>query len=163
MIIIVVYISLVILIALLKKVDTYQAFIDGVNDSFGSVIRLFPSVLAIVFSMNIFINSGILEFFTKHLNNFFISPKILLQIFLKPISWSSSLLMMIKIFETEGVNSFSSYLSSIIQGSFDTTIYVIAMYFSSIKVTKTKYSLKVGLISNFLIFIVILVISYIFF
>lgn len=156
--IITIYIIIIIAFALWKKVDAYQAFIEGVDQSFSSIKKIFPNIMAIIFAINIFTNSGILEIFEKYLSNFFIHPKILLQGMLKPISWSSSLLMMTNIFEREGVNSALGFLSTLVQGSSDTTIYVTALYFSSIKIKHTGHTLIVGLLTDFLTFCFILII-----
>lgn len=156
--IITIYIIIIIGYALWKRVDAYQAFLEGVDHSFESIRKIFPNIMAIIFAIQIFTNSGILDIFETYLSNCFIHPKILLQGILKPISWSSSLLMMTNIFEYEGVNSSLGYLSTLIQGSSDTTIYVTALYFSSINIKRTGHTLIVGLLTDFLTFCFVLII-----
>ena len=77
-----------------------------------------------------------------------------MQCILKPISWSSSLLMMSKVFETYGVDSKLGALSTLIQGGSDTTIYIVALYFSSIKMKKTGHTIWVGILTDITTFIV---------
>ncbi|MFR7880994.1 MAG: hypothetical protein ACLU5J_05635 [Christensenellales bacterium] len=127
--IIVIYILLIILFAIFKKVNAYDAFLEGVEESFKTVKNIFPNILAIIFAINVFINSGIMEILEKALSNVNIVPEIIMQCFLKPISWSSSLLLMSKIFEIHGVDSTTGMLSTLIQGGSDTTIYIVAFVF----------------------------------
>ena len=115
--IIVIYILLIILFAIFKKVNAYDAFLEGVEESFKTVKNIFPNILAIIFAINVFINSGIMEILEKALSNVNIVPEIIMQCFLKPISWSSSLLLMSKIFEIHGVDSTTGMLSTLIQGN----------------------------------------------
>ena len=91
--IIVIYILLIILFAIFKKVNAYDAFLEGVDESFKTVKNIFPNILAIIFAINVFINSGVMEILEKVLSNVNIVPEIIMQCFLKPISWSSSLLL----------------------------------------------------------------------
>lgn len=161
--IIIIYIFIIILFALFNKVDAYKAFCEGVEKSIPSVIRIFPSLLAIIFVINVFINSGIIEKFEMYCSKTLINAKLVLQIFFKPISWSSSLMMMMKIYEIEGVNAQDSILATIIQGSFDTTIYIATMYFASVKIEHPRYTYIVGLLGNLMTFILIFVICHFFF
>lgn len=161
--VVIIYIFIIIFFALFHKVDAYKAFCEGVEKSIPSVIKIFPSLLSIIFVINVFIHSGVIELFETYFSSFMVSAKVIMQIFFKPISWSSSLMMMMKIYEIEGVDSTNSILSTIIQGSFDTTIYVATMYFASVKIERPKYTYIVGLLGNFLTFCFIFTIYYIFF
>lgn len=161
--IIIVYISIIILFALIHKVDAYKAFCEGVEKAIPSVIQIFPSLLAIIFVINVFINSGIIERFETQFSSAVLNAKIILQLFFKPISWSSSLMMMMKIYEIEGVNSSDGILATIIQGSFDTTLYIATMYFASAKIEHPRYTYIVGLLGNFLTFLFLFTIYHFFF
>ena len=152
--IIVIYILLIILFAIFKKVNAYDAFLEGVEESFKTVKNIFPNILAIIFAINVFINSGIMEILEKALSNVDIVPEIIMQCFLKPISWSSSLLLMSKIFEIHGVDSTTGMLSTLIQGGSDTTIYIVALYFSSIKMKKTGHTMWVGILTDIATFLI---------
>lgn len=156
--IIALYIIIIICFALFKKVDAYEAFREGVEAGFQTVKNLFPSLMAIVFAVGILTSSGVIELLEKHLETNLVHPKILLQMILKPISWSSSLLVMTDIFTRYGADSKLGILSTLIQGSCDTTIYVTTVLFSSVKIKHSSYPLIIGLIANFLTFLFILLI-----
>lgn len=142
-------VSLIISHALIKKVDIYDEFIEGAKESFDMIFTLFPCILAMIFSINIFIKSGVLNFVFKYVIN--INDKILPilpMIFLRPISGTSTLAILNNIFNNYGPDSFIGRLASVIQGSTDTTLYVISLYFSSIGIKKIRYSLWVGLLAD---------------
>lgn len=160
--IIVFYVLFIVIFGMAKKVNTYDAFLEGVETSFKTVKNIFPNILAIIFSINIFINSGIIEIVSSYLVRINIVPEIVLQMFLKPISWSSSLLLMNQIFDTYGVDSFYGKMSTLIQGGSDTTIYIVMLYFSSIKMKKTSHTLLSGILTDLAIFIVSVLFSILF-
>lgn len=161
MIVVAIYVFIIIIFALIKKVNAYEAFTNGVTDSFKTVINLFPNLLFLILGINIFINSGIIEILEDLLANTFFIPELLIQAILRPTSSSSSLILMTKIFEKYGVDSIVGRVSSILQGSSDTTIYVIMIYFSSIKMTKIGNSLKIGLLTDLVTFVFVFLIFYI--
>lgn len=152
--IVVFYILCIVLFAIWKKVNAYEAFLTGVENSFKTILTIFPNILAIIFAINVFLHSGIMELLSNFLSKINIIPEIIMQCILKPISWSSSLLMMSKVFETYGVDSKLGALSTLIQGGSDTTIYIVALYFSSIKMKKTGHTIWVGILTDITIFIV---------
>lgn len=150
--IIVVYIIIIILIGLVRKVNTYEAFLEGVENSFVTVKSIFPNILGIIFAINVFTESGIIDILKDLFKNINIAPEIIIQCLLKPVSWSSSLLFMNDIFNTYGVDSFIGKLSTLIQGGSDTTIYVVALYFSSIKIKKTSHTMLAGILTDICVF-----------
>ena len=79
------------------------------------------------------------------------------QVILKPISGSSSLIVMNELLKTHGPDSYIGQISSVIQGSTDTTIYILSLYFASVGIRKTKYALKVGLIADLLTVIIAII------
>lgn len=153
MIIVVIYVLFIILYGIIKKVDCFNSFTKGVENNFKTAISLLPTIMGLVLGVNIFINSGIIEILEKLFVNSKIVPELIIQPFLKPISSSSSMLMMINIFEKYGVNSSVGKVSSILQGCSDTTIYILVIYFSSIKMKENKYALKAGLLTDFITFL----------
>ncbi len=163
MLIIVIYILVIILCASIKKVNAYDAFLEGASSSFKTLKNLFPSVLAMIFAINVFTNSGIFDFFTKVFKSEHINILSLLQIFIKPISWSSSLVLMQKIFDLYGVNSKIGILATLIQGSSDTAIYVVALYFSSIKMQNTSHTTWVSILASFVSFLACGILVWLFF
>lgn len=128
---------------LYKKQDIYNLFIEGSIDGIKTIVNITGAVLAIVVSVNIFLGSGFLEFVLGKYN-----IDIFPMAILRPISGNASLAIMKDIFIKHGADSFLGRLASTIQGSTDTTIYVLALYFSSIKISKTRYALFAGLCAD---------------
>ena len=136
-----------------KKVFIYDTFLEGAKDGLVTAFHIFPSIIAMVFAINIFINSHLLEtvfsLFTPLLNFFHIPIHILPMAFVRPISGTASLAIMTDIFVRFGPDSFAGRLASTIQGCTDTTIYVLALYFGSVKINKTRHALSTGLFADF--------------
>ena len=114
--------------------------------------NLFPTYVAMILAVNLFINSGILNYILSFLNfifsSFSIPREILPLAIMKPISGSASLAYLNDIFTRYGTDSFIGNLSSVIQGCTDTTLYVISLYFGSVGIKKIGYSLKVALLAD---------------
>lgn len=136
----------------MKKIDIYDVFIEGVKESFGMILSLFPTYIAMILAINLFINSGFLDFilsFFKPLFNLINVPiEILPLAIVRPISGSASLAYLNSIFTVHGPDSFIGLLSSVMQGCTDTTLYVITLYFGSIGIKKIRYSLFAGLCAD---------------
>lgn len=146
-----------------KKVNIYDEFLVGAKEGLGVVFNLVPSVVAMVLAINIFVRSGILEFFLSFLPNVGIPIEALSMAILRPISGNAALAMMNQVFTLYGPDSYAGYLASIIQGCTDTTIYVLALYFGSVKITKTRHALWAGLFADFWGLVAAFVLCYIFF
>ena len=135
-----------------KQVAVFDVFLDGVKEGLTMTIQIFPTIIAMIISVNIFLKSNILELVINFLNPLFIFlkfPKEILPLaVLRPISGSSSLIILDNILKTYGVDSFIGRVASVIQGSTDTTIYILGLYYGSIGVKKIKYSLLVGLMAD---------------
>ena len=155
MIVIVIYISFIILYGVIKKVNCYESFKNGVSSNYKILLDIFPNLLALVFAVEVFTNSGIIELLNNFVNLFIIPIEIIIQAFLKPISSSSALVMMLKIFNNYGTNSNLGVLSSIIQGCSDTTFYIVTLYFSCVKIKNYKYALKVGVLTDIITFLLV--------
>lgn len=163
MIVIVIYIVFILIYGIFKKVSPFDSFTKGVEANFKILLTIFPNILALVFAINVFINSGIIEIFEGALNESFLPVEIFLQCLFKPLSSSSSMLMMFNIYDKYGVDSNYSLLSSILQGSSDTTIYIIVIYFSSIRMKKTKEALTIGLLTDLLTFVLTIIVFFLIF
>ena len=135
-----------------KKVDIYDVFIEGVKESFRMITSLFPTFIAMILAINLFINSGFLDFVLSLLKPLFDLIKVPVEILpiaiVRPISGSASLAYLNNIFTVHGPDSFIGLLSSVMQGCTDTTFYVITLYFGSIGIKKIKYSLFAGLCAD---------------
>ena len=150
-----------------KRVNIYDSFLEGAKEGLIMVFHITPTIVAMVFAVNIFLDSHFIDWilgFLKPLFDFINVPiDILPMAILRPISGTASLAIMNDIFTNFGPDSFIGRLASTLQGCTDTTIYVLALYFGSIKVTKTKYSLPVGLFADLMGIIAAFVITFIFF
>ena len=151
-----------------KKIDVYEAFISGVKEGLSMALKIFPTMFAMVISIDVLIKSNALNTLITLIEPICLRlsvPKEILPLaFIRPISGSSSLVLMIDLLKTYGPDSFIGRVASLIQGSTDTTIYIIGLYFSSIGIKKIKYSLIVGLLADlFAIILSILVVSYFFY
>ena len=150
-----------------KRVNVYDSFLEGAKEGLILVFHITPTVIAMVFAVNIFLDSNFIEGmlgFLKPIFDFINVPiDILPMALLRPISGTASLAIMNDIFIHFGPDSYIGRLASTLQGCTDTTIYVLALYFGSIKVTKTRYSLPVGLFADLMGIIAAFIITFIFF
>lgn len=137
-----------------KKVDIYNLFIDGVKEGLSLSINIFPTIFTMSLAINILIKSNCLNYiinFISPLVNMINIPKEILPIsILRPISGSSALVLLNELLKVYSPDSFIGRVGSLIQGSTDTTIYIIGLYFGSIGIKKIKHSLFVGLLSDFI-------------
>ena len=139
---------IVIIYGLIKKVDIYNEFLEGVKEGLHLSLDIFPSMFAMIISVTVLVKSNIITDLTSLINiNLF--PKEILPIaILRPISSSSSLIILNSILSRYGPDSMVGKIASIITGSTDTTIYIIGMYYASVKIKKIKHSLVVGLLAD---------------
>ncbi|MBQ8659637.1 MAG: spore maturation protein [Bacilli bacterium] len=127
-----------------RKCDIYESFIAGAVDGLKICVKIIPTVLAMIFAVNIFIGSSILTDMFKMFNS-----DILPMIFLRPISGNASIAVLNNILKIYGPDSNLGLLASVIQGATDTTVYVIALYFGSVGIKNSRYALPVGLFADF--------------
>ena len=150
-----------------KKINIYDSFLKGVIEGLKTSLTVFPNLLAMIFAVNILISSGIIDtvfsFLNKFLSIYNLSTDILSMSLIRPISGTASLAIMNNIFEVFTPDSIMGRLASTIQGSTDTTFYVIALYFGSIGIKKTRYALAVGLFADLVGIVMAFVLVYIFF
>ena len=142
----------IIIYACLKKVNIYDEFLNGATESFDMILKMFPCLLAMILGINIFLKSGVLNFCLQLIEPFFsyirVPIETLPMMIMRPISGSSSLAILNNLYETFGPDSFIGRLGSVIQGSTDTTFYVITLYFGSIGIKKIRYALWAGLFAD---------------
>lgn len=138
--------------AIYKKVDIFNVFLEGVKEGIEMTIQIFPTILAMLVAINVLLKSNIIldvtNLIAPILNYLRIPKEILPLAILKPISGSSSLIVMSELLKTHGPDSYIGLIASVIQGSTDTTIYILSLYFASIGIKKTKYALKLGLLAD---------------
>lgn len=157
----------VVVYGFIKKIDIYDTFLEGVKESFSMITSLFPTFIAMILAINLFINSGFMDFVLSMFKPLFNSLNIPIEIFpiaiVRPISGSASLAYLNNIFNTHGPDSMIGLLSSVMQGCTDTTFYIITLYFGSIGIKKIRYSLTVGLCADLIGIIASIIIVNIFF
>ena len=139
---------IVIIYAIYKKVNIYEEFLLGVKEGLKISLDLFPSIFALIISVTVLVKSNFLNDIISLINiNLF--PKEILPIaILRPISSSSTMMLLNEILTIHGPDSIIGKISSIIAGSTDTTIYIIGTYYSSIKIKKIRQSLLIGLLAD---------------
>ena len=144
----------IVLYGIIKKINVYDVFVEGSKESFGMILNLFPSLLAMILGVNILVKSGLLNSILSVFNplvNLIKIPKEIIPIALmRPISGSSSLAILNNIFSTLGPDSLAAKLGSIIQGSTDTTFYVLTLYFGCVGIKKIRYAMWAGLLGDLL-------------
>lgn len=142
----------IIIYGVYKKVNVYDEFLDGASESFGMIAKIFPCLLAMMLGINVFLKSGALNFFLQFLETIFNIIKVPIQVLpmmvMRPISGTSSLAILNNLFADFGPDSLIGRLGSVIQGSTDTTFYVLTLYFGSIGIKKIRYSLWAGLFAD---------------
>jgi len=163
-------IILFILLAIRKKVNVYDAFIDGAKEGFSIAIKIIPFLVAMLVGVGVFRASGALDYLQNGvaflfdlmgINTDFVTS--LPTAFMKPLSGSGARGMMVDAIKTYGVDSFAGRLSSVMQGSTETTLYVIAVYFGAVKIRNTRYAVTCGLIADFVGILAAIFIAYLFF
>ena len=145
----------VIWISLKHKVKCYEAFVDGAKEGFSVALRIMPYLVAMLVAVGVFRASGILDALVGGIK--FLCAKIGLDgqfadalptAFMKPLSGSGARAMMIETMQNFGADSFAAFTASVIQGSTETTFYVLTVYFGAVNIAKTRYALKYALWSD---------------
>ncbi|MBQ2056789.1 MAG: hypothetical protein II489_10900 [Bacteroidaceae bacterium] len=155
---------------LIKKINVYEAFIEGAKDGFNTAIRIIPYLVAILVGIGVFRASGAIDMLIKGISNTIALcgmntdfVEALPTAIMKPLSGSGARGMMIDAMQTHGVDSFVGRLSCIFQGSTDTTFYILAVYFGSVSVRNTRHAVTCGLLADLAGIIAAIFIAYAFF
>ena len=128
-----------------KKINVYNAFVDGAKEGFQTAVRIIPYLVAILVSIGVFRASGSMD------------------LLMKPLSGSGARGLMVDAMSTYGADSFVGRLACIFQGSTDTTFYILAVYFGSVGITKTRHAVPCGLLSDLAGILAAIFICYLFF
>jgi spore maturation protein SpmA len=153
-----------------KKIECYDVFVEGAKEGFNVAIRLIPYLLAMLVAIGVFRASGCLDLIlasirgTANLLNIdtgFVDA--LPTAFLKPLSGSGARAMMLETMSTHGVDSFAALTAASIQGSTETTFYVLAVYFGSVGIRKTRHAIGCALAADVTGIVVAILASYAFF
>jgi spore maturation protein SpmA len=159
-----------ILAGIRKKVNVYDAFIEGAKDGFTTAVRIIPYLVAILVGIGVFRASGAMDMLIDGIkwsveacggNSDFVGA--LPTALMKPLSGSGARGMMVDAMTTYGPDSFIGRLSCIFQGSTDTTFYILAVYFGSVGIVKTRHAVTCGLLADLAGIIAAIAIAYLFF
>lgn len=159
-----------ILSGVLKKINVYDAFIEGAKEGFQTAVKIIPYLIAILVGIAVFRASGAMDFVIDGIawvvglfgiNTDFVAA--LPTALMKPLSGSGARGMMVDAMTNFGADSFVGRLSCVFQGSTDTTFYILAVYFGSVCIRKTRHAVVCGLIADFAGIIAAILISYMFF
>jgi spore maturation protein SpmA len=140
---------------LFRKIHIFETFIEGAKEGFETSIKIIPFLVGILVAIGIFRESGTLTYLTDgmrlaltalHVNTDFVDA--LPVAFLKPMSGQGARAMMVEISNTYGVDSFVGNMASIFRGCAETTFYILALYFGSVSIRKTRYAVTGGLIAD---------------
>lgn len=163
-------ISAFILMAVFRRINVYEAFIEGAKEGFSVAIRIIPYLVAILVAIGVFRASGALDLLVDGIGNVFAALGLrtdfipaLPTALMKPLSGSGARGMMVDAMTTYGADSFVGRLASTFQGSTDTTFYILALYFGSVGVRKTRHAVACGLIADLAGILSAIFIAYIFF
>ena len=159
-----------ILAGIRKKVNVYDAFIEGAKEGFQTAVRIIPYLVAILVGIGVFRASGAMDMLIDGIkwgveacggNTDFVGA--LPTALMKPLSGSGARGMMVDAMTTYGADSFVGRLSCIFQGSTDTTFYILAVYFGSVGIVKTRHAVTCGLLADLAGVIAAIAIAYMFF
>ncbi|MBS5527243.1 MAG: spore maturation protein [Prevotella sp.] len=153
-----------------KKVNVYDAFVEGAKDGFSTAVRIIPYLVAILVAIGVFRASGAMDMLIEGVrrgveacggNSDFVAA--LPTALMKPLSGSGARGMMVDAMTTYGADSFVGRLSCIFQGSTDTTFYILAVYFGSVGIRNTRHAVACGLIADLAGVVAAVLIAYMFF
>jgi len=140
------------LYAYLKGVPVYEAFVEGAGEGLVIGVEVFPFLLAIFLAVDLFRFTGALDALARFLSPLLrligLPGELLPLVIVRPLSGAASLGILAEILRRSGPDGMVGHLASIIQGSADTTFYVLSVYYGSVKIRRTRWSLGVGLLGD---------------
>jgi spore maturation protein SpmA len=159
-----------IVLAMLKKVNVYDAFVEGAKEGFNIAIKIIPFLVAILVAIGIFRASGSMDFIIEGIAKFFSWIGVdteftgaLPVAFMKPLSGSGARGLMIDAMTTHGADSFIGRLACTMQGTTDTTFYIVAVYFGSVGIKNTRHMIGCSLLADLAGFTTAIFMAYLFF
>lgn len=163
-------IMLFIVYGAIKKINVYDAFIDGAKEGFSTAVMIIPFLIAILVAISAFRTTGCMDYIVNGIAYLFTAagfdtrfvPALPVGL-MKTLSGGGARGLMVDVMQTYGVDSFQGRLASIIQGSSETTFYVLAVYFGSVGIKNTRYALTCGLIADLVGLIAAILLTYVFF
>jgi len=159
-----------ILLGVRSKINVYETFIDGAKEGFATAVRIIPYLVAILVAIGVFRASGAMDFLVAGVKWIFDSIGINSEFvaalptgLMKPLSGSGSRGMMIDAMKTYGADSFVGRLTCTVQGVSDTTFFIVALYFGSVGIKKTRHAVACALLADFAGLVAAILIGYLFF
>ena len=158
-------------LAAFRKVNVYESFIDGAKDGFNVAIKIVPYLIAILVAIAVFRASGSLDALLDGIKSLVVYAGItatewvdaLPVAFMKPLSGSGARGALVEIIEQFEVSSLQARIATTMQGSTETTLYVLAVYFGSVGIKKTRYAVAAGLLADLFGIIAAIIVGYLFF
>lgn len=154
----------------IKKINVYDAFIDGAKEGFSTSVMIIPFLIAILVAISAFRTTGCMDYIVNGIGHLVALCGLDTQFvpalpvgMMKTLSGGGARGLMVDVMQTYGVDSFQGRLASVIQGSSETTFYVLAVYFGSVGIKNTRYALTCGLIADLVGLIAAIFLAYIFF
>lgn len=155
---------------IIRRVNVYETFIQGAKEGFDIAVRIIPYLVAMLVAIAVLRASGVLNIIVLGFENFFnfigintdFVPALPTAI-LKPLSGSGARAMMIETMQTYGADSFPAFVSAVVQGSTETTFYVLAVYFGAVKITKIRSALPCSLLADFVGITSAIILAYLFY
>ncbi len=148
----------ILIFALTKKINIFEAFIEGAKAGVQTSFSILPALVALMVAIGVFKSSGavdILAFALSPITSLINMPKeVIPLVLLRPISGSGAMAVTEGILKSVGADSFAGRVASVMQGSTETTFYTIAVYFSAVGISKTSYALPCALVGDFVGYIV---------
>lgn len=143
---------IILLVALYQRLPAYELFVEGGKEGIEIAFTLLPFLVGMIVAITILRSSGALDAFVSLLTPILallnIPPEIVPLALLRPISGTAALSLTAELTNTYGPDSFIGRLAATMQGSTDTTLYILTIYFGAVGVTKMRYALKVGLLAD---------------
>jgi spore maturation protein B len=162
-----VMIGLILIYGTMKKVPTYESFVDGGKEGIKIAVSIIPFLVGMLVAISVFRASGALEYLMSWIGPVLLSigvpPEIIPLAIIRPISGTAALGMTSDLIATHGPDSFLGRLSSVLQGSTDTTFYVLTVYFGAVGIRKMGDALKVGLWADLVGIVVAIIVVTMFF
>lgn len=153
-----------------KKINVYEVFIDGAKDGFSTVVSIIPYLVAILVAISAFRSTGCMDYIVNGIGSVFawmgfntdFVPALPVGL-MKTLSGGAARGLMVDTMQHYGADSFAGRLACIMQGSTETTFYILAVYFGSVNIKNTRYALTCGLIADFVGVVAAIILGYLFF
>lgn len=150
-----------------RKVKVYEVFVDGAKEGFHVAVMIIPYLVVILSAIAIFRASGAMDLLASAIG-YVVPPSlvpsdILLLAMIKPLSGSGARGVMLDVFGQYGVDSMQGFMASVIQGSTETTFYVVAVYFGAVGVKNTRHTIPAGLTGEFVGIVISIILAHVYY